>query len=150
MLIENYRGVNILHDATKDEFYTNLVIRKGTMGKKDEYITSGRLQKIRDIIDRFLNTASKKPVVKKAWLKSKYESDGYKQVDIVLYNAISNTVLVKETDGKTQTINLNDYHERNGKLYLDCQENTTNISLLNKRNNEIKKIEKEVSCTGGK
>ncbi|MFM2456622.1 hypothetical protein QU896_29330, partial [Citrobacter freundii] len=87
--IENYKGIEISHDAVKDEFYTNVIIRKSSTGKKDEYITAPRLQRVRDSIDKFLNTAAKKPVLKKAWYKGRYESDGYKLVDILIYNSIS-------------------------------------------------------------
>lgn len=150
MLIENYKGVDILHDANKDEFYTSIVIRNGRGSKKDEYIRSGRLQKTRDEIDKFLNTSSKKPVTKKAWLRGAYDSDNYKLVDVVLYNAISGSVQVRKEDGALVTINFDSYSRSKGTLYLDCTENKANISLLNKKMNEISKINKEISCTGGK
>ena len=65
MLIENYKGIDIFHNAQKDEFYTTIIVRKSSIGKKDEVISSPRLQRTRDDIDKFLNTAAKKPVVKK-------------------------------------------------------------------------------------
>ena len=148
MLIENYKGVDILHDANKDEFYTSIVIKKGSGSRKNEYIKASRLQKIRDDVDKFLNTSAKRPILKKAWLKESYGST-YKLVDVILFNSISNSIQVRDNDGNLKTITLNDYN-RKGDLYLDCAENKANILLLNKKHDEIKKIEKETSCTGGK
>lgn len=148
MLIENYKGVDILHDATKDEFYTSIVIRKGSHGRKDEYIKAARLQKCRDEIDKFWNTSGKKPILKKAWLR-KYDNGDIKPVDVVLYNAITGDIQVRDSDNNLTTITTNGYRNK-GTLFLDCAENKANIQLLNKKYNEVKKIEKETSCTGGK
>lgn len=152
MLIENYKVIDINHDAAKDEFYTTIVIRKSTTGKQDEYIRGGRLQNTRDQIDKFLNTASKKPVLKKAWLRGRYNSSGYEQVNVIVYNKITNYVVVsKEGDSKQINIALSNqnYGDRN-KLYLDCKENAAIISTLKKKEEEKRKIEKETSCSSGK
>jgi hypothetical protein len=149
MLIENYKGIDILHDANKDEFYTSIVIRKGSGSRKDEFIRSGRLQKCRDEIDKFLNTSGKKPVLKKAWHRGRYESGDYRLVDVILYNAISGDIQVRDSDNKLITISKDSYRS-NGTLYLDCVENKTNIALLNKKIQDVKRIEKETSCTVGK
>jgi hypothetical protein len=151
MLIENYKGIEINHNAAKDEFYTNIIIRKGSNGKKDEYITSPRLQRVRDDIDKFLNTAAKKPVLKKAWYKGKYESDAYKLVYVIIHNAISDTVVVQEKGGKPVSVALNDNGWRNdSKLFLSCKENDAIIANLIKKEAEISKIKKETSCSSGK
>ncbi len=149
MQIENYKGIAIMHNATKDEFYTNVVIRKSSNGKKDEYITAPRLQRVRDDIDKFLNTAAKKPVLKKVWLKGRYDSDSYKLVEVILHNSISHTVMVKDKEGKVSTIGLNEYRS-DDKLYISCKENDAIIANLVKKNAEIEKIKKETSCSGGK
>lgn len=151
MLIENYKGIEINHNAAKDEFYTNVIIRKGSNGKKDEYIGSPRLQRVRDDIDKFLNTAGKKPVLQKAWHKGKYDSDTYKLVDIIIHNAISNTVMIQEKDGKPTSVALNDNGYRSdSRLFLSCKENDAIIANLIKKEAEINKIKKETSCSSGK
>ncbi len=150
MLIENYKGIDINHDAKKDEFFTNVVINIKSNNKK-EFICSGRLQKIRDDIDKFLNTATKKPVLKKAWIKGRYESSAYEPCEIILYNMISKTVIVKIKDGKEKTIRISDYGNYNDeKLLISCKENDAIIKNLNEKQKEIEKINKEVSCSSGK
>ena len=149
MQIENYKGIAIMHNATKDEFYTNVVIRKSSNGKKDEYITAPRLQRVRDDIDKFLNTAAKKPVLKKAWLKGRYDSDGYKLVEIILHNSISKTVMLQDKEGKTITTNIESRYN-DDKVYLSCKENDAIIADLNKKIADIEKIEKTLSCSRGK
>lgn len=150
MLIENYKGVEIHHNATSDEFFTNIVILKGEFGKKDQVIRNGRLQATRDHIDKFLNTASKKPVVPKAWYRGKYNSDNYEKVDVILISNITDTIQIKRA-GKILTVGK-DRHRNNeqGNLYLCCKENDAIISNLNKKQKEIEKIEKEISCSSGK
>lgn len=149
MLIENYKGVEINHNATADEFYTNIVLLKGTNGKKDQYIRNGRLQATRDMIDKFLNTAAKKPVLTKAWYKGKYDSDEYEKVEVILRNEISGDIQIKN-DGKIYNLNKNGCRSEQGKLYLSCKENDAIIAILKKKEAEIEKIEKEVRCTSGK
>lgn len=148
MLIETYKGVSVFHDAAKDEFYTQIVINKRS-GKSDEFIKGGRLGAIRDNIDKFLNTAAKKPIITKAWHKGRYETDKYEKVDIIIMNAISNTVMIKFEDGKTKSLSFLGYN-REGGLFLSCKENDEIIKNLNKKEQEIAKIKKETSCTSGK
>lgn len=147
MLIENYKGIDICHDAGKDIFYTSIVINARAT-KKDEVISGPRLQRIRDDIDKFLNTASKKPVLKKAWLKDR--SDNYALVDIILFNSISQTVMVSDKDGKIKTIKLSPMWTSDDKLLLSCKENKAIIANLIKKKAEIDKINKETSCSRGK
>jgi len=146
MKIENYKGVDILHDAKKDEFYTNIVIRKGEFGRKSELISAPRLQKTRDEIDKFLNTAAKKPVLKKAWLRY---HETYEKVEVVLFNSISETTQIKKSDGRTELLKEASYRN-DEKLFLSCKENDSIIEVLNKKQKEIEKIRKEISCSGGK
>lgn len=150
MLIENYKGIEIFHNASSDIFYTTIVIRKGTNGRKDEFLSFPRLQKTRDEIDKFLNTSAKKPILKKAWYKGKYDSDGYKLVEVVVYSDISQTVTIKGKDVREEKIDLKDEYYNNIKLFLHCKENDAIISNLIKKKSEIDKINKEISCSGGK
>lgn len=147
MKIENYKGVDIFHNATKDEFYTSLVIRKGSNGKRDEVVQAYRLQRIRDDIDKFLNTAAKKPVLKKAWLLR--SSEVFEQVDVIMYSTISGGVMVRDKAGKMVSIEKDKWTE-SYKLYIACKENDSIIATLNKKNAEINKIKKETSCSSGK
>lgn len=150
MLIELYKGIQIFHDATKDEFYTQIVINKRS-GKKDEYIRGGRLGGVRDSIDKFLNTAAKKPVIKTAWIKGKYEYDRYEKVDVIILNAIINSVVVKDKNGKLKDAVIDSSrYGRDDKLYLCCKENDAIIANLNKKQEEIEKIKNETSCSSGK
>ncbi len=147
MKIENYKGIDIMHDAKKDEFFTSIVILNKSYGKKDEVIRSPRLQKTRDEIDKFLNTASKKPVLKKAWYKE-YDSYPYVKVDILLFNMISNTFQIS-FNNRLLSFNLN-RHNDDKKLFICCKENDTIVKSLNDKMEQIKKIEKEKSCSSGK
>jgi hypothetical protein len=152
MLIENYKGIEIFHDANKDEFYTKIVIRKSSNGKKDEFISFPRLQRTRDELDKFLNTAGKKPVVKKAWLKLESRNGyncSFEKVDVVLYNSISQTTQIKKSDGKLETLKKT-YYSSDSKLFLCCKENDAIVASLIKANSEIEKIQKSVSCGSGK
>ena len=152
MLIENYKGIDIFHNAQKDEFYTTIIVRKSSIGKKDEVISSPRLQRTRDDIDKFLNTAAKKPVVKKAWLigESRYGSkDTFEKVDVIIYNSISQTTQIKKADGKVETLKKPNY-SNDSRLYLCCKENDIIVANLMKANAEIEKIQKTVSCSSGK
>lgn len=149
MLIENYKGIEIFHNAEKDEFYTKVVINKRS-GKSDEYIKGGRLGSIRDNIDKFLNTAAKKPVLKAAWMKGKYE-EVFEKVDIVILNAITNSVMVRGKDGKLKDAVIEGgKYGREDRLYLVCKENDAIVSNLNKKHQEMEKIKHETSCSSGK
>ncbi len=153
MLIETYKGIEIFHNAVKDEFYTNIIIRKaGGFNKKNEYIRESRLQRIRDEIDKFINTAAKKPLLKKAWHKGRYSSDFYNQVEVILYNKISGYVMVRDVSGKESTMYLSEtnYRYSDDKLYIRCKENDAIIAKLMKNKEAIEKIQKEQSCSGGK
>lgn len=150
MLIEIYKGIEINHNAVKDEFYTNVLIKKAGIGKKDEYITGPRLQRVRDDIDKFLNTAAKKPTVKKAWYKGRGSNSNYTLVDIIIYNAISGEVMVQEKNGRPVYVKLESNYRPDEKLYLSCKENDAIIALLVKKQAEIDKINKETSCSSGK
>ncbi len=147
MKIENYKGIDIMHDAKRDEFFTKIVIRNGSYGKKDEVIKSPRLQKTRDEIDKFLNTASKKPVLKKAWHRE-YDSYLYVKVDILLFNMISNNFQIS-FNGRILSFNINKYSD-DKKLFICCKENDAIVKSLNDKIEQIKKIEKEKSCSSGK
>lgn len=149
MKIENYKGIDIFHNAEKDEFHTNIVILKGSNGKKDEYISSYRLQKTRDEIDKFLNTASKKPVVKKAWYR-KYDTDKLKLVDVQLYNFISDSIMIKDVDGRNVVIDLKSSYSRDKQLYIQCKENDATVTALNKKIDEISKMRTEENCIKSK
>lgn len=148
MLIENYKGVDIRHNAAKDEFFTNIVINKKSNGKK-EFISFPRLQKTRDEIDKFLNTAAKKPVLKKAWMRGRYDNNFYELVDVILLNTISKQVVVKNKEGRETHIELSKYDD-DYKIFLSCKENDAIIKTLNEKLKAIAKIEKETSCSGGK
>lgn len=151
MLIEKYKGIDIKHDAAKDEFFTNIIIRKGGNGKKDEYISAPRLQRLRDELDKFLNTAAKKPVLKKVWAKGKYDSDQYKLAQVILFNSITGQVIIKYDDGNTKPVYLTgNSYSRDEKLFLSCKENDSILKLINQKLAAIKAIEKELSCTRGK
>lgn len=149
MKIENYKGVDIWHNASSDEFYTTMVVLKGQHGRKDECITGGRLQKVRNDIDKFLNTAAKKPVMKRAWLKSKYEGGEYELVDIIIYNAISDSVHIRYKNGRTENLGKSEYNSEK-RLFISCKENDAIVSGLNKKIREMAKMKKEMSCPGGK
>lgn len=146
MLIEIYKGVKISHDAAKDEFYADVVINKKFNGKK-EYIRRPRLQSLRDEVDKYLNTASKKPVVMKGWIKSR-NGESYESVKIICYNVISNDVVIEDKDGKRKEIKMGSYYDE--KLVISCKENDAIVANLNKKYAEIERIKKEVSCSGGK
>lgn len=148
MLIEIYKGIEINHNANTDEFYTSIIINTKSNGKK-EYITAGRLQKIRDDIDKFLNTAAKKPFISKAWKKGKYNSEKYELVDIIILSAITGGITYKQ-DGRLETTGTHRYSSDDPKLFLKCKENDAIIENLNKKQAEINKIEKEISCSSGK
>lgn len=145
MLIETYKGVEIHHDGHTDEFYTNVVVNTTLAGKK-EYIRNGRLQKTRELLDRFLNTAAKKPQMQKAWLK---EDSQYTLVEIILYNKISGTFMFRRSpNAKMEELGKKAY--RGQQLFIKSKENDAIISELNKKNGEIAKIEKTISCSSGK
>lgn len=147
MLIEKYKGIDVFHDAAKDEFYTKIVINK-RQGKSDEVIKGGRLGAVRDNIDKFLNTAAKKPIIKKAWYKGRNDYDGYQKVDVIVYNAISGSIMVEFEDGKIKFTSVGQY--RDEKLYICCKENDAIVANLQKKQAEIDKIKKETSCSSGK
>jgi len=152
MLIENYKGIDINHDASKDEFTTNIIILKGTGGKKDEYIKNGRLQKVRDDIDKFLNTAGEKPVLQKCWTR-RYDNDLFKLANIIIFNKISNQAIIQiENDSNLLTVKMGTgyYNNSDHKAWIQCEENDSIIDNLNSKREEINKINKEVSCSSGK
>ncbi len=152
MLIENYKGIEIFHNAQKDEFYTTIIVRKSLNAKKDEVIASPRLQRTRDDIDKFLNTAAKKPIVKKAWLRAENRwkvLDTFEKVEIIIYNSISRTTQIKKADGTVETLRGSNYSDES-RLYLCCKENDAIVARLMKANAEVEKIKKEISCTTGK
>lgn len=152
MLIENYKGIDINHDANKDEFLTSVVIRKGQDGKKNEYIGGQRLQKVRNEIDKFLNVAGKKPVLKKAWYRGKYQNDKFEKVEIVVYSTITSLITFKMVGSeRLSTAKLSDMSKGTSELLiLSCKENDAIIAAIQKRDKEIKKIENETSCSSGK
>lgn len=146
MLIETYKSVQINHDAKLDEFYTSIVLNTTSKGKK-EYLRGGRLQKLRDGIDKFLNTAGKKPVVQKAWLK---RDETYSLVEVVLYNSISKKWVIKKSDKDRPEELGGGSYRRSEQLFLKSKENDAIIANLQKAQAEITKIEKTVSCSSGK
>lgn len=146
MLIENYKGIEINHDAKKDRFYTNVIILKGANGKKDQYIEGHGLQKTRDEIDKFLNTSKHKPVLKKVWIR---RDEDFELVEIILHNPISKTYEVRRKDGKTETIKPARY-ERDKTLYLQCKENDAIVKNIMEKQKQIDKIKKEYNCSSGK
>ncbi len=145
MLIENYKGVEIHHNGTSDEFYTDIVINT-THNGKNEYIRNGRLQKTRELIDKFLNTASKKPQMQKAWLK---ENNDYTLVEVILFNKISGCYMFKRS-AKDRPEELGKKAYRGQQLFIKSKENDAIISALKKSQSEISKIEKTISCSAGK
>jgi hypothetical protein len=147
MRIERYKGVEIHHDAMKDEFYTQIVINKRE-GKRDEVIKGTRLQSVRDSIDKFLNTAAKKPIIQKAWLISKNDNEKYEPVDIILINLISGDIQVRKKDGKMEVVEKKSYY--GPRLFLSCKENDAMVKALQQKLDQIEKIRKEFSCTSGK
>lgn len=149
MLIEIYKGIEIFHNAAKDEFYTNVVINKRS-GKSDETIKGGRLGAVRENLDKWLNTAAKKPIVKMAWYKGKYENDGYEKVEVVIFNAITNCGMVKGKDGRLKEVSISGDRYREDRIFLSCKENDAIITNLNKKKEEIEKIKQETSCSSGK
>ncbi len=76
MLIETYKGVQIHHNGQTDEFYTDIVLNTTLNGKK-EYIRNGRLQKIREQLDKFLNTVRR--IYRLNFKNKKYSYDNRKQ-----------------------------------------------------------------------
>ena len=148
MLIETYKGIQIHHDAKKDEFFTHIVIRKSQSGKKDEFIGNARLQKTRDEIDKYLNVAAKKPVLRKAWLRNKYDNS-FISVEIIYYNSIANSTRIRHSDGKEQDIIPSTYSS-DAKLFISCKENDAIVKSINKASDDKKRIEREISCTSGK
>jgi len=147
MLIETYKGVQINHDAKVDEFYTTIVINTTSSGKK-EYLRGSRLQKLRDGIDKFLNTAGKKPKIQKAWLR---RDDTYQLVQVVLYNNISKRFMIKRSDkDRPEELGSSSSYRRSEQLYLCCKENDAIVAQLQKAQAEISKIQKTVSCSSGK
>lgn len=151
MHIETYKGVQIHHNASKDIFYTSLVILPARNGKRDEVIENPRLQATKDAIDKFLNTAAKKPAIQKAWYRQYEDSGPYEKVEVILFNSINDTYIIRKADGKTVTMKkeYNSGYDR-GSLYLACKENDAIIATLNKKEIEKQKIKKEVSCMAGK
>lgn len=145
MLIETYKGVQIHHNGHTDEFYTDIVINTTHSGKK-EFIKNGRLQKTRELLDKFLNTASKKPIIQKAWLN---EGDEYILVDVILFNKISGCFMFKRSE-KDRPEELGKKAYRGQQLFIKSKENDAIISELKKKQSEISKIEKAVSCSSGK
>lgn len=149
MLIEIYKGIEIFHNAVKDEFYTTVVINKRS-GKPDEIIKGGRLGVVRENLDKWLNTAAKKPIVKLAWYKGKYDYDPYEKVEVIIFNAITNSGMVKGKDGRLKEVPISPDRYREERLFLSCKENDAIIANLNKKREEIEKIKEEISCSSGK
>lgn len=149
MLIEIYKGVEINHDAAKDEFFTKIVINKRS-GKPDEVIRGGRLGKVRDEVDKYLNTAAKKPIVKRAWYKGKYADDPYEKVDLTCLNTITGTVMVTTKDGKVKHTSVSDQRYRDDRLFISCKENEAIIANISAKEEQIRKIKNEISCSSGK
>lgn len=149
MLIEVYKGIEIFHNAVKDEFYTTVVINKRP-GKSDETIKGGRLGAVRENLDKWLNTAAKKPIVKLAWYKGKYEYDPYEKVEVVVFNAITNSAAIKGKDGRLKEVLVAKNGYLDERIFLACKENDAIIANLNKKREEIEKIKKETSCSSGK
>lgn len=147
MLIEIYKGISIYHNAEKDDFYTDIVINKKYNGNK-EYIRKGRLQQLRNEIDKFLNVASKKPVLKKAWLSDGNTEETFELVTIILYNAITKCVRILRDNGRTSDIETVGY--KSDKLFIKSRENDVVISAINARTKAIEKIKKETKCSRGK
>ena len=151
MKIENYKGIDIFHNAEKDEFVTKIVVLPNS--KKDSTIRNGRLQKVRDEIDRFLNTAAKKPVLKKAWVwKDKYNDEsGYVKADILIFNCLTNNATIQREGFKaTEDFNLTPYWNSDKKVFICCKENDAIIAQMNKDFEAIAKIKKQRSCASGK
>lgn len=151
MLIEIYKGIQIIHDASHDIFNTNIVVNKKFNGKK-EFISSPRLQKVRDEIDRYLNTNSTKPVIKFGWLKNedynRYST--YEKVELISYNPIVDSITYKKiSDGKIGTADRVSYY-RKSQVYISCKENDEIISAIKKKTAEIEKISKSFNCNEGK
>lgn len=144
-LIEIYKGIQIFHNAEKDQFETN-VVASVTNGKT-EYVCAGRLQKTRTEIDKHLNTTIKKPAVKKAWLKSR-GYDTYEKVDVIMFNVLSSEYLIL-IDGKQRSVKPSQWSDRD-ELFISCKENDAIIKSLNEKHSVISKIKKEISCASGK
>lgn len=149
MLIEIYKGIEIFHNAAKDEFYTNVVVNKRS-GKPDEVIKGGRLGAVHEILDKWLNTAAKKPIVKLAWYKGKYEYDPYEKVEVLIFNAITSSAMIKGKDGRLKEVSISPDRYRDERIFLSCKENDAIIANLNKKREEIEKIKRETSCSSGK
>lgn len=151
MLIENYKGVSIFHNQKTDEFYTNLVINKTHNGKK-EVIQNGRLQKTRELIDKFLAVSAKKPAIKKAWLKTEnhYGPSEFELVDVVIFNNITKNFVIKKQN-ETRLEELGQRRSgRSSQLFIKCKENDAIIKDLQKRGAEYEKMRKASSCAEGK
>lgn len=146
MLIETYKGVEILHDAKLDEFYTNIVVNTTINGKK-EYLRNGRLQRLREALDKFLNTAAKKPAIQKAWLK---DGDDFELVDVILFSNISKTFMIKKSAKDRMEEFGPRRYGRSAQLFIKCKENDAIVSAIQKANKEKDKIERAVSCSSGK
>lgn len=149
MLIEIYKGIEIFHNAAKDEFYTKVVVNKRS-GKPDEVIKGGRLGSVHEILDKWLNTAAKKPIVKLAWYKGKYEYDPYEKVEVLIFNAITSSAMIKGKDGLLKEVSVSPAWPRDERILLSCKENDAIIANLNKKREEIEKIKRETSCSSGK
>lgn len=152
MLIEIYKGIAINHRADIDEFYTDVI--NSIIRDKPNVIKAKRLQKIRDEIDIFISVNGYTPIVKKVWYRQN-NNELFKLTDVLLYNAITKQAEIKREGNTNLIVNManNMYSTnsgRNANAYIQCEENDAIIKMLNEKQEQINKINSEISCSTGK
>ncbi len=137
MKTETYKGIDIMHSADKNKFYTKVFIRKRTSGRIQPYISASKIEKVKSEIDLFIKSISAKAGLKKAWLKDCYADGGYKLVDIILYDSASNSVTIRNQKLKITTIPLSEYKFNNDKIFINSKYNNALVNRLNAKQFEI-------------
>lgn len=144
MKIENHKGVAIFHDSKKNEYYTEVVIRKKTK-TGNQYTASKYLERVRMDIDRFLAVVAKKKSYSKVWVKGAYEDSRYHLSEVIFQDKSAKIMTIRSKGGKITTISLSDYKFEAPKVFANTTYNQQTIYAMEKAQESIESLRNERS-----
>lgn len=136
MKIEIHKGIVIYHDPKKNEYYTEVVIRKKNKSGT-QYTASKFLERIRMDIDRFLAIVAKKKSYPKVWVKGAYEDSRYHLSEIIFQDKAAKLLTVRSKGRKITTIALSDFKFDAPKVFANTASNRKTIELMEEHQKNI-------------
>ncbi len=142
MKIEIHKGVTILFDPKKAEYYTEVVFHKRTPGKS-RYATAKDISVVRSKISQFL-IGTKKKRSTNVFVKGDYEDSRYHKASVIFKDNQLKTLTVRFLDtGRIKTIALSDYKYEKPKVFNDTSYNKKTIEAMERNQKAIESLRKE-------